>query len=287
MRKVIKVAATFAMSAICIGAFPLCGQAGINVSDSDITLEIKDENWKEISDKYSLHTFTNGTDVITVLKYGKDEELPKPEKIGEKYKAVYQTIYSAGDETYIVTGSAVRAEDICGVKEVIDSIIYPDMESDTGNPKTNTAHDGQDDNNNEDQNQSPSMPQQGWDSIVLYDVNMNSVYVTRGKDGSGNWYDENGISYGNLDEADENSPIYNENGKAYYWSGQMAQDAAEGVSGNTEEEPEVSDPYDLYSWDAETNSYVPYQQAAGNAQPIGRGNGWYYYDEKRGNYLPW
>ena len=39
-----------AMSAICIGAFPLCGQAGINVSDSDITLETEDENWKEISD---------------------------------------------------------------------------------------------------------------------------------------------------------------------------------------------------------------------------------------------
>ena len=161
------------------------------------------------------------------------------------------------------------------------------MESDTGNSKTNTDHDGQDDNNNENQNQSPSMPEQGWNSIVLYDVNMNSVYVTRGKDGSGNWYDETGISYGNLDEADENSPIYNENGKAYYWNGQMAQDAAEGVFGNTEEEPEVSDPYDLYSWDAETNSYVPYQQAAGNAQPIGRGNGWYYYDEESGNYLPW
>ena len=130
------------MSIICIGAFPLCGQAGINVSDSDIILETEDETWKEISDKYTLHTFTNGTDVITVLKYGKDEELPRPEKTGEKYEAVYQTIYSAGDEIYIVTGSAVHAEDICGVKEVIDSIVYPDMESGIENSKTNTAHDG-------------------------------------------------------------------------------------------------------------------------------------------------
>ena len=55
---------------------------------------------------------------------------------------MYQTIYSAGDETYIVTGSAVRAEDICGVKEVIDSIVYPDMESDIENSKMNTVHDG-------------------------------------------------------------------------------------------------------------------------------------------------
>ena len=48
MRKVIKVAATFIMSTICIGAFSLCGQAGINVSDSDIILETEDETWKEI-----------------------------------------------------------------------------------------------------------------------------------------------------------------------------------------------------------------------------------------------
>ncbi|MDY3250460.1 MAG: hypothetical protein SOX32_08960 [Candidatus Choladocola sp.] len=142
MRRGIKAATTFVMSTICMGAFPLCGQAGIYVSDSDIILETEDETWKEISDKYTLHTFTNGTDVITVLKYGKDEELPGPVKTGEKYEAVYQTIYSTGDETYIVTGSAVRAEDICGVKEVIDSIVYPDMESDIENSITNAAHDG-------------------------------------------------------------------------------------------------------------------------------------------------
>ena len=139
MRKVIKAAAAFVMSTICMGAFPLCGQASIYVSDSDMILEIEDEIWNEISDPYTLHTFTNGTDVITVLKYGKYEELPRPVKAGEKYEAVYQTIYSTGDETYIVTGSAVRAENISSVKEVIDSIVYPAKESDTENSKTNTA----------------------------------------------------------------------------------------------------------------------------------------------------
>lgn len=140
MRKVIKAAAAFVMSTICMGAFPLCGQASIYVSDSDMILEIEDEIWNEISDPYTLHTFTNGTDVITVLKYGKYEELPRPVKAGEKYEAVYQTIYSTGDETYIVTGSAVRAENISSVKEVIDSIVYPAKESDTENSKTNTVH---------------------------------------------------------------------------------------------------------------------------------------------------
>lgn len=41
------------------------------------------------------------------------------------------------------------------------------------------------------------------------------------------------------------------------------------------------------SWDSETGTYIPYQQADGNGEPIGRGNGWYYYDEESGAYMPW
>ena len=47
------------------------------------------------------------------------------------------------------------------------------------------------------------------------------------------------------------------------------------------------DPYDLYSWDSETGTYIPYQQAEGNGEPIGRGNGWYYYAEEAEAYIPW
>ena len=35
---------------------------------------------------------------------------------------------------------------------------------------------------------------QGWNSIVLYDIDLNGVQVKRGDDGV--WYDENGVSYG-------------------------------------------------------------------------------------------
>lgn len=61
------------------------------------------------------------------------------------------------------------------------------------------------------------IPFQGWDSIVLYDIDMNSVQVKQGDDGTGNWYDENGVSYGNLDEVDESQPIENENGEYRPW----------------------------------------------------------------------
>ena len=74
---------------------------------------------------------------------------------------------------------------------------------------------------------SEEIPDQGWNSIVLYDTDLNGVTVTRGDDGTGNWYDADGISYGNLDEIeDESAPIYNSNGKAYYWNGAYAQAAA-------------------------------------------------------------
>lgn len=55
----------------------------------------------------------------------------------------------------------------------------------------------------------------------------------------------------------------------------------------SEAEENVQDPYDLYSWDPETGTYIPYQQADGNGEAIGRGNGWYYYDDEAGAYIPW
>ena len=93
-------------------------------------------------------------------------------------------------------------------------------------------------------------------------------------DGADTWTDEAGVEWNeSVHDALENS------------------DASSGrnqsTSGSTESELVVNDPYDLYSWDEETNTYIPYQQADGTAEPIGRGNGWYYFDKESGNYLPW
>lgn len=49
----------------------------------------------------------------------------------------------------------------------------------------------------------------------------------------------------------------------------------------------INDPYDLYSWDGGTNSFIPYQAAGGEGLPIGKGEGWYYYDTESGNYQLW
>lgn len=166
-----------------------------------------------------------------------------------------------------------------------DSSAQNSNSSQTENSKNPTAQE-QDENKETDQ---------GWDSIVLYDIDMNGVQVTRGDDG--NWYDDNGISYGNLDNVDETQPIVNDNGDTYYWNGYYAELAAGGEtsedSDSSEEESpdtdtaDISDPYDLYSWDEGTGQYIPFQQAESDGSPVGRGNGWYYYDEDSGEYLPW
>lgn len=91
---------------------------------------------------------------------------------------------------------------------------------------------------------------QGWNSIVLYDIDLNGIQVKRADDGI--WYDENGVSYGDLDNADESQPIVNENGEIWYWNGDLAEQAAEENSDNSSEDSsgteDISDPFDLYSW---------------------------------------
>ncbi len=82
---------------------------------------------------------------------------------------------------------------------------------------------------------------------------INAIYIF---DGTDTWYDESGVEWNEAVQT-------------------------EGAAAN------VRDPYDLYSWDAETGTYIPYQEAEGTAEPIGRENGWFYYDAESGNYMPW
>ena len=93
------------------------------------------------------------------------------------------------------------------------------------------------------------------------------------------WYDSDGNYYGSLEDIEDamvnENGVTDQDGNKYYWT--APHDASE----------EVTDPYDLYSWDPGTNSYIPFQAAESDCSPIGRGNGWYYYDEDSGEYVPW
>ncbi|MDO4338305.1 MAG: hypothetical protein Q4C91_09490 [Eubacteriales bacterium] len=293
MNTKIRILPAFALSAALICAFPVAGNAAsININEPSTSLEAINRDWEEISDKNTFHTFTNGTDKVIVMKYKDYDDLPALSKTSDEYKAVYQTIYCAGDSIYTVAGLAAKAEDIAEVKEIIDSIDYPETASSNPGSSAQTDSDGNSSGTQTDSSASDTeIPPQGFNSIILYDINMNSVHVTCGTDGTGNWYDENGVSYGDLDNVDETAPIYNENGEAYYWNGTFAREAADASSDHTDEDndstSDINDPYDLYSWDPGTNSYIPFQKAETDGSPIGRGNGWYYYDTDSESFLPW
>lgn len=158
-----------------------------------------------------------------------------------------------------------------------------------GNEENNAENTGKDSSETIEQKVESGEITQGWNSIVLYDIHMNEKLVRRGDDG--NWYDEDGVSYGDLENVDETQPIVNENGDTYYWNGDYAEQAAKEQEDQETEgentESQVNDPYDLYSWDEGTESYIPFQEADGDGSPIGRGNGWYYYEEESGEFLPW
>ena len=116
------------------------------------------------------------------------------------------------------------------------------------------------------------------DQAMIYDSEGNGRLISQADDG--NWYDSDGNCYGSWEDigrAMDEDGVTDQDGNKYYWTWTAPDDAS----------GKVRDPYDLYSWDPGTNSYIPFQAAESDCSPIGRGNGWYYYDKDSGEYVPW
>lgn len=273
MRKNSKIFTAFALSAALICTFSVTGNAAsINISDTSISLESINKDWKEISDANTLHTFTNGTDKVTVLKYEDYDDLPAPARVDEKYGAVYQTFYCAGNEIYVVTGSAVKAADISEVKEIIDSITYPETASAKNGSTVSMNNSSASAGSQTASGSTDSSSSKNTDSSSGK-TNSSSEETNSTANETDSTSEETDSSYNSTDGSSENTDS----------SSEVNADYAE----ETDDSADVNDPYDLYSWDAGTNSFIPYQQAASDGSPIGQGNGWYYYDSNSGSYLPW
>ena len=142
------------------------------------------------------------------------------------------------------------------------------------------------DNNSSEDNGSTSddgnQIDQRADQAMIYDSEGNGRLISQADDG--NWYDSDGNCYGSWEDigrAMDEDGVTDQNGNKYYWTWTAPDDVSDDAS------EEVRDPYDLYSWDPGTNSYIPFQAAESDCSPVGRGNGWYYYDENSGEYVPW
>ena len=152
------------------------------------------------------------------------------------------------------------------------------MIADNTDDSQNTYVDNNSSENNGSTGDGGNQIDQTADQAMIYDSEGNGRLISQADDG--NWYDSDGNCYGSWEDigrAMDEDGVTDQDGNKYYWTWTAPDDAS----------GKVRDPYDLYSWDPGTNSYIPFQAAESDCSPIGRGNGWYYYDEDSGEYVPW
>ncbi len=175
------------------------------------------------------------------------------------------------------TDTAVPAKDISQNAPTTASVVAeptpaPAKPAETNEDKKQEAPDGQ--TNTEqpsyDNSQSAQTDFPGPDTAML--VNLRGDTTTVYKLADGRYMDRTNTVY-----------IYD---GADTWTDESGVEWNE-TAQTSDAEKNVQDPYDLYSWDSETGTYIPYQQAEGTGEPIGKGNGWYYYDDEAGAYMPW
>lgn len=255
MRRKKNIIAASALSAMLIFALSTTGNAEtILINEPFVSVEDIDSDWYELSDPNTLHTFTNGEDRITVVRYEDYEDLPALARPGEQYPAVYQTFLSWGKEIYAATGYATDKENIPDIIKILSAVADP--ESDNGYDDTDDGYDSG----------------YGYDSDQSASTSDESDTEDSSGGQSENPSDEN--------SSDSQEPSASENPKP-------TPDPAKPANPDADPASEINDPYDLASWDPGTNSYIPFQKAGGDGAPIGRGEGWYYYDSEDGTYKPW
>ena len=231
--------------------------------------EIKSETVRWLSDK------------------GNDEQVEFSQKMADVYDAYQELLGENAEELLLSAGytgkgypwGSSKVEAIEAIKDVVqppeereDAVAMELTETDATDSQEN--QDGQPDagqlseENYQPQTEETDFP--GPDTAML--VNLRGDTTTVYKLADGRYMDRINTVY-TFDGVDT-------------WTDEAGVEWNETVQ-TSESEENVQDPYDLYSWDSETGTYIPYQQADGNGNPIGRGNGWYYYDQEAGAYIPW
>ena len=72
-----------------------------------ISIDVPNENWKEITDPTKWIALSDGANVITIEHYSNGEELPEMTIADDHYVNVYQGIFSTQNEVFIITGAVV------------------------------------------------------------------------------------------------------------------------------------------------------------------------------------
>ena len=111
------------LAAIVVLCFAIPAAADPFVSaDGILSIELPDENWKQIEDVTKWLTFSDGSNQITVEHFSNGENLPNFTVADTHYVNVFQAAFSTQNEVFIVTGSVVDAAKIPDITKAILSL---------------------------------------------------------------------------------------------------------------------------------------------------------------------
>ena len=88
--------------------------------DGVLSIELPNENWKQVEDPMEWIALSDGGSVITIDHYSNGEKLPEMSVADTHYVNVYQAVFSTQNEVFIITGSVV---DETKIPEIANTII--------------------------------------------------------------------------------------------------------------------------------------------------------------------
>ena len=111
---------SFAAAAVLCLCVPAAAET-FTSEDGVLSIELPNENWREITDVNKWIALSDGGNSITVEHYSNGEKLPDITVADNHYVNVYQAVFSTQNEVFIITGSVVDAAVIPEIANAIMS----------------------------------------------------------------------------------------------------------------------------------------------------------------------
>lgn len=120
-RTLVTTMAAISAAAILAAAAPASAET-FTSADGVISVELPNENWKEVADPNKWIALSDGANLITIDHYSNGESLPAMTIADDHYVNVYDVAFSTQNEVFIITGSVVDAAQIDTVRNAITSV---------------------------------------------------------------------------------------------------------------------------------------------------------------------
>ena len=89
-------------------------------SNGIISIDLPNENWKEMVDPTKWIALSDGSNLITIEHFSNGEKLPEMTVANDYYVNVYQAVFSTQNEVFVITGSVM---DAAKIPEVANAIV--------------------------------------------------------------------------------------------------------------------------------------------------------------------